>query len=279
MPLKAIFETQDDIPEELREHYEEAKGGKWVLSLDGLDDHPKVRGVVTANRENVTKRDQYKARVAELEEKLAGYPEEFDPVQYETLKAAAEGKEPPKTDEQVAQLRKQLEAQHAAQMARKDQELAKAQEQLAAKQKRLEKRTIDDDLTRSLVENGCNPKLMAAAKALLKESGAVRMVEEDDDVRAMVETEMGTVPAGEYVKTWLGGEGSAFVLAPVGGDALGNNRGHARDPNPFSKPTWNKTHQSQMIRSDRAKAERLAKSAGFADINAAMGATAPIAQA
>ena len=279
MPLKAIFETQDDIPEELREHYEEAKGGKWVLSLDGLDDHPKVRGVVTANRENVTKRDQYKARVAELEEKLAGYPEEFDPVQYETLKAAAEGKEPPKTDEQVAQLRKQLEAQHAAQMARKDQELAKAQEQLAAKQKRLEKRTIDDDLTRSLVENGCNPKLMAAAKALLIESGAIRMIEEDDDVRAMVETEMGTVPAAEYVKTWLGGEGSPFVIQPVGGDAAGNNRGGVREPNPFARPTWNKTHQSQMIRTDRAKAERLAKTAGFADITVAMGATAPIAQA
>ena len=278
MPLKAIFETQDDIPEELREHYEEVKG-KWVLSLDGLDDHPKVRGVVTANRENATKRDQYKARVAELEEKLSGFPEDFDPVAYEALKASAEGKEPPKTDEQVAQLRKQLEAQHAAALARKDAEITKLQEQVQIKQKRLEKRTVDDDLTRSLVENGCNPKLMAAAKALLKESGAVRMVEEDDDVRAMVETEMGTVPAGDYVKTWLGGEGAAFVLAAVGGDALGNNRGHAREPNPFAKPTWNKTTQSQMIRADRAKAERLAKSAGFADINAAMGATSPIAQA
>ena len=278
MPLKSVFDSQDDVPEEVKDYYEEADG-KWVLAIDALEYHPKVRAVATANRENAKNRDHFKARVKELEEKLAAFPEDFDPIEYDSLKAAVAGKEMPKTDEAVAQLRKQLDAQHKTQLERKDAEIALLQEKVADKQKRLEKRTIDDDLTRSLVENGCNPKLMAAAKALLKESGAVRMVEEDDDVRAMVETEMGTVPAGDYVKTWLGGEGSAFVLAPVGGDAAGNNRGHARDPNPFSKPTWNKTHQSQMIRSDRAKAERLAKSAGFADINAAMGATAPIAQA
>lgn len=278
MPLKVIFDNADDIPDELREHYEEAKG-KWVLSLDGLDDHPKVRGVVTANRENVTKRDQYKARVAELEEKLAGLPEDFDPVQYEQIKAAAEGKEPPKPDEAVAQLRKQMEAQHAAGLARKDAEIVKLQGLVDTGKKQLERRTIDDDLTRSLVENGCNPKLMPAAKALLKESGAIRMVQEDDDVRAMVETEMGALPVAEYVKTWLGGDGTAFVLAPVGGDAGGNNRGSAREPNPFAKLAWNKTQQSQLIRADRAKAERLAKTAGFADISAAMGATAPLPQA
>lgn len=55
MGLKAILETIDDLSEETRSLYSEQKVGEktvFVLNVEDIDNHPKVRGVITANNEN-----------------------------------------------------------------------------------------------------------------------------------------------------------------------------------------------------------------------------------
>jgi hypothetical protein len=271
MALKAIFDTEHDIPEELREQYEEDKKlGKWVLAIEGLEAHPKVRAVATANRENATKRDELKAKVKALEERLAGYPEDFDPVEFETLKTAAtEPGDRPKPDEQLTKLREQLEARHAAQLARKEADIETWKSQAETTRKRLEHRTLDVQIDAALEEAGINPKFKPAVKALLKTTNKFQVVEDGDDMAAIVETELGQVSAAEYVKTWAGGEGQMYVAPPEGAGATGNNRSRTFEKNPFAKAAWNKTEQGQIMRTDAARAERLAKSAGFASIEAA----------
>lgn len=278
MALKAIFDSQDDIPEELREQYEEdAKTGKWALLIEGLEAHPKVRGVATANRENAAKRDALKAQIKQLEERLAGYPQDFDPIEYETMKAAvAEPGDKPKPDEQLTKLREQLEARHKAELSRREAEVETWKSQAETTRKRLEHRTLDVQIDAALEEAGINPKFKPAVKALLKSTSKFQVVEDGDDMTAIVETELGQVSAAEYVKTWAGGDGQMYVAPPEGAGAVGNGRARTFEKNPFAKAAWNKTEQAQVIRADTARAERLAKSAGFATIEAARKASAPI---
>ena len=48
--MQSVFDTQEAIPEALREHYKE-EGGKWVLFLEG--DHPAVTAVVKEANQKV----------------------------------------------------------------------------------------------------------------------------------------------------------------------------------------------------------------------------------
>src|SRR5690625_4547007 len=90
MALKAILPEIDDLPEEIQSFYAETKIGDktvYVLNVEDLDNHPKVRGVVTANQENKRKAQERLMRIEELEERLSALPEDFDPDEYERLKA------------------------------------------------------------------------------------------------------------------------------------------------------------------------------------------------
>jgi hypothetical protein len=50
--MRAVYDSQDAIPEALREEYVE-QGGKWVLNLEGADSHPVVTGVVAEANKKV----------------------------------------------------------------------------------------------------------------------------------------------------------------------------------------------------------------------------------
>lgn len=58
--------------------------------------------------------------------------------------------------------------------------------------------------------------------ALLKSKGAVKLVEEDGHFKAQVDTDMGPMPLGSYVKDWSGSEeGKIYIKKATGGDAQG----------------------------------------------------------
>src|SRR6185312_14659257 len=109
MGLKAIYESQDEVPEALRDFYTDDKG-KFVLTIEDFEAHPKVRGLVTANKANVIKRDEYKTKVTELEGRLAEIPDDFDAEQWATLKTGAD---PAKKDEQIQSMKQIYEGKIA----------------------------------------------------------------------------------------------------------------------------------------------------------------------
>jgi len=221
MGLKAILETIDDLPEEQKSLYSESKVGDktvFVLDIDDIDNHPKVRGVVTANRENVRKRDEYKAKVEELEGKVSALPEDFDPDEWTRLKAGEDGK----PDEAIQALKDQharavetLKAKHSKDLADKD-------ALLSERDGYIDRTLIDGGLKDALLDVGVNPELLDGALASLR--GSVKVHKADDGNRtAIVETDLGDVPVADFVKEWAGTKGKAYLGKPSGPGGEGNN--------------------------------------------------------
>ncbi|WP_116654415.1 hypothetical protein [Pelagibacterium sediminicola] len=259
MGLKTILDSIDDLPEEHRAFYVE-EGDKFVLDLEGIDDHPKVRGLVTANRENVRKRDQYKAEVESLRARLDGLPDEFDAEAYEALKQQAEGKEPPKTDEQVTRVREQLERKHQADLAKKD-------ERISALEGSLRRAAIDEGLSKALDEASIDAKHKPKLISYLKDIGNIKIEEADGEFRAVVETDMGPTSLSRFVSDWAGtDDGKDYVAKAPPMDAPGSKgKGGTGEKNPWASDSHNLTRQGELVRADPDKARQFMRAAGLSD--------------
>jgi hypothetical protein len=257
MALKTILDSLDDVPDALKTEYKEVDG-KFVLDLEGIDAHPSVVNLKTAHERQKQSNKTLQTDLTAAKARLEGLPDDFDADQYETLKAQAEGKAAPKTDEQVAQIRAQLEKKHAAELGKKD-------ERITTLEGAVTRATIDDGLSKALDEAGIDPAFKPGAMALLKSKGAVKLVEEDGTFKAQVETDMGPMPLAGYVKDWSGSdEGKIYVKKPTGGDAPGG-KGQQFADNPWDSSNGKKpnlTKQQQLISENPAKARQMAQAAG-----------------
>ncbi|MDF2797439.1 MAG: hypothetical protein K0R85_183 [Devosia sp.] len=257
MALKTILDNLDDVPDALKSEYKEVDG-KFVLDIEGIDAHPAVVNLKTAHERQKTANKTLQTDLAAAKARLEGLPDDFDADAYEALQAQAEGKAPAKTDEQVAQVRQQLERKHQGELAKKD-------ERIATLEGAVTKATIDDGLSKALDEAGVDPAFKPGAMALLKSKGAVKLVEEDGTFKATVETDMGPMPLASYVKDWSGSdEGKIYVKKPTGGDASGG-QGNRFTDNPWDTSNGkrpNLTKQQELIASNDAKARQMAQAAG-----------------
>lgn len=254
MALKTILDTLDDVPEALHAEYKEVDG-KFVLDLEGIDAHPTVVNLKTAHERQKQSNRTLTAELTAAKARLEGLPDDFDVDAYETLVQQAEGKAPPKPDEQVIQVRQQLERKHKSELDKKD-------ERIATLEGAVTKATIDDGLSKALDEAGIDPAFKPGAMALLKSKGSVKLIEEDGQFKAQVETDMGPMPLPGFVKEWSGSdEGKIYVKKPTGGDAPGSD-GRKVEANPWAKDTFNLTKQGEIARADPTKAQRLKAAAG-----------------
>lgn len=227
MGLKSIYSSADDVPAEHKDFYKE-DGDKFVLDVEGIDDHPKVRGVITANRENVKKRDEFKAKVAELEGKLAEIPEGFDAEEYLALRAKAGDSGDPdkkKAEDEHLQSQRQLYEQRIANLTKKHEtDLAALNEQISERDGFIDRSVAEAGLKTSLLDVGVDPELLDGALAYLKPS--VKVQRSDDGSRkAIVETDLGEIAVPEFVKDWAQSKGKAFLSKPTGPSPEGNNGG------------------------------------------------------
>lgn len=257
MALKTVLDNLDDVPEALRAEYKEIDG-KFVLDLDGIDVHPTVVNLKTAHERQKQTNRTLQSDLTAARTRLEGLPDDFDADAYEALQAQAEGKAPAKTDEQVAQIRQQLERKHQADLAKKD-------ERINTLTGAVNKLSIDDGLSKALDEAGVDPAFKPGAMALLKSKGAVKLVEEDGHFKAQVDTDMGPMPLGSYVKDWSGSEeGKIYVKKATGGDAQGGTGARFAD-NPWDSSNGKKpnlTKQQQAISENPTKARQMAQAAG-----------------
>lgn len=266
MALKSILESLDEVLEALRSEYkattmptgEGSTKQVFVLDIEGIDAHPAVANLKSAHERQKQSNKALQTDLAAAKGRLEGLPDEFDADAYEALVQQAEGKAPPKTDEQVAQVRAQLEKKHNTELAKKD-------ERINALTGAVTKATIDDGLSKALDEAGIDAALKPGAMALLKSKGAVKLVEEDGQFKAQVETDMGPMPLAGYVKDWSGSdEGKIYVKKPTGGDAPGGN-GQKFTDNPWDASNGKKpnlTRQQALISENAAKARQMAQAAG-----------------
>jgi hypothetical protein len=189
MALKALLETLDGVDDTVKPFYAE-RDGKFVLDVEGVDDHPEVANLRNAYSRTKEDKDKAKTEAATLRARIA-----------ELEKGAPDTAA---TQAQLTSLQEQLDAANA-----------KAGEW----QTKYTGVTRDQALSGALQSAGItNPTFLKAAQAML--SGSVKL---GDDGTAYVETGMGPKVLADFVKGWAASDGKDFVTPPKGGDARGGD--------------------------------------------------------
>lgn len=188
MPLKTVIETIEGLDETVAQFYTETETG-FVLNVEGIDDHPDVKGLKGAYAAEKAKREAFKTKEAALEAQIAelqkGKPDE-----------AA-----------ILKLRQELE-----------QERDKWKGEAETAMSRLTAVTRDRQLQEALTSVGITePAFVKAATALL--GSQVKM----DGDSAVIESDLGPVDLPTFLKRWTASEGAAFVQKPMGGGAKGGD--------------------------------------------------------
>jgi hypothetical protein len=261
MALKALLDNLDDVPEALHvEYVKKTVGGKEVFVLDvaGIDDHPSVKNLKTAHEAVKTKRDEYKTQLETATARLEGLPEDFNADKLRDLQQQAEGKGGKVTQEQIDAIR-------ADERKKVEKDLKPIQDRNGILEREVRRRTIDDGLTQALLDAGVTKEFLPAARALLKETAQIELVEDNGRFVATVDSGVGPQKISEFVGDWVGtNEGKAFIGKATGGDAQGGN-GKKGEINPFEvkdgrKP--NLTDIQNLVRDNPQKALQFARAAG-----------------
>jgi hypothetical protein len=284
MAVAAILDSIDDLDPVLQAEYTKKKIGDkevYVLDVTGFNGHPEALSLKTAldrqKKDNKTLKDEKTA----LEDKYKEVPEDFTADEWHRLQGLdidendpeAKTKRKAKDDERLATQKRQYEQQIAALNTKYEKDIGERDKTIETERAGRAGDKADTQLTDALVKAGVKPELMKGAKSLHK--GFIKHEIGDDGVlRVFVETDLGEQEIGSYIETWSkSDEGKAYIAPPSGGDANGNKRPgshHSGESNPFAHGSWNKTEQAKLVSSDRTKAERFAKSAGFATLDIAI---------
>lgn len=222
MGIRAVVSALDKVAEELRPLYKETDG-KFVLDVEGFDDHPTVRGVIVANQTNKQKRDELRQRATELEQRLAafdGLPDDFDADAYADMAERLEKNQAPDLDEKLAKQRAKLEERFGA-------EISAREERIAKMEKSLQRMVIDDGLSRAMDEAMIDPLHKSKLVPYLKSAGKITVEEADGSYQASVDTDLGAVSLKQFVTDWAGSEdGKPYVAKSTGPRPQG---GHGRN--------------------------------------------------
>jgi hypothetical protein len=114
MALKATVDTLDDVPETVRDFYEESDG-RFRLKVEGVEFPEEVKGLKTALERERDARKRIEQEARTLREQI---PEGFDPERWEQLTKAEKEREQRKAEEkgEWEKLRGQLQEQHQKQI-------------------------------------------------------------------------------------------------------------------------------------------------------------------
>lgn len=263
--LKAVYDSQDDIPEAFVDLFTE-RGGKWECTgIQGIRTAEDVSRIEEANRKE---REDHK----ETKKKLAAYEKlgdletitEMHDGFPELKAAAAAGDDTEKKVEEMVTARlnakmKPLERERDELATRVgEQETAIANYEASDKS-----RKIRDEIVKA-AGKAKGFETHALDDAILLGSGTLEI---DDTGRIQTKDGAG-VPAGLDAELWLQEIAPSkphWFGASSGSGALGAGGGGGGGLNPWSAKSFNVTQQGQMERDHPEKAERYRKAAGYAD--------------
>jgi len=285
MALYAVLDSLDDVQEAAHAFYEE-KDGKFILSVEGVDDHPAVANLKSALERQKADRKKAADERDALRAKYGDIPEDFSADEWARLKALDEAGADDegnkdvrqRVEEATARLKARYEAQTAADRKKWEAQIQELTDRNAALDSQIRRRLVDDGLTRALTEAGVvKAPFLKAAKALLAPD--VEVIDEEGNYTARMKPDLGGDDLAKFVQNWVQtDDGKGFVEPARGADALGSRNSRGGDANnPFAKGSWNKTEQGRVYTTDKVRAERFARSAGFPNLDAALKASAPAA--
>lgn len=194
MAIKTILDSMDGVPEGLHELYTETDG-RYVLNVEGIDDHPDVSNLRNAYAKVKESDKTAREALQDLKKKASTVPDDFDAELWNKAKSG-------ELTEGSVKVREKLETK-----LKTERERAQQLEGI------IRSLTVDRALADALDEaNITNPAYRKAATAMLKD--AVKLEGE----KVYVDSDMGPLDTTEYVKKWAASdEGAAFVSQPKGG--------------------------------------------------------------
>ena len=198
MPLSAIItpEIYDNLPEAVQDLYGEPDNdGNRIAQIEGLDQHPDKRGLLSAFDAVKADREAQKQKASKLEAELT--------------KASAQG----------AKAKEAASNEYESKLSAMEAALKEAQQDADNQRQALERQQIMTALDNELQRNNVtSPSLRRAAVAELisKASLSEGKVVVDDGYPK---------PVDEFIAAWSGSDGADFVSQPTGGGAKpGNGR-------------------------------------------------------
>lgn len=221
MALQILVENQENIPEGMEEYYKAQDSGKYILDVEGVDNHPDVHGLKSAYQKEKANREQAEKQYKEVKRKadlLPGDDEvDQDTLQqiFDRLKAGEDLLAPPdKNKLDPTKIKADIEKRYQKQ-------LDELNSTIKTKDQMIRQSVIDSGLTSALAKNKVtNPTYQRAAKRLIEDQ--IKIKEEDGNVSAFVETDMGEIGLDQFVQNWTSlEEGSAFVDGNTGSGARG----------------------------------------------------------
>lgn len=266
MAIKAVVDSLDDVDEKYRDLYTEVNG---KFEITGIEDVTLLSPVKKLKDENGARRiSERKAKEALApftallgERKLEDVQSMLD--RFPELEAAAEGK---LDDGKINGI---VEARIKTKLAPVERENGQLRQQIQERDGVIEGyktkeriRTVHDSVREAIgKQQGFQPT--AVEDALMH---AERMFEVNEDGKVVTRDEVGVTPGIDAV-VWLTemqAKRPHWWGTTSGGGARGNNGngGTAAGNNPFTREHWNMTEQGKLIRTNRTRAEQLAKSAG-----------------
>lgn len=260
MPIKAIYDSEADVPEEFKALFTE-KNGKWELTeVEGMRTTADVERVQDALRKEKNDHKETKAKLG----RWAGL--EFDDVRqkldrFDELEAAAADKLDEKKINGIVEAR--LKGRLAPVERERDEIKAKLDQttqEVSALRSERSRNIIRSELRRAAV----SAKVVdTAIDDILDLGERVFQIEEDGSVR--VKDSVGFTP-GVNPEVWLKDmepKRPHWWPASQGGGARGSNGAGGSGPNPWTSKGWNVTEQSRIYKEKGAEhAEMLAKQAG-----------------
>lgn len=258
MALKAVVDTLDGLPEDVKSEYTE-RNGKFELQVEGMKtqaDVDRLTSALTKERgDHKATKEKFSSLadldLAEVHAKLDKYPE---------LEAAAAGK----LDEK--QLDTLVEGRIKTRLAPLERELGTVKKSLAEK----------DEMISQFTAKERQRKISKAVASAAKKSGLQDTAIDDAILlgeRVFELNEDGSVTAKENVGCTPGVDPTVWFTemqtkrphwwGPSQGGGAGGNRGNGGGgTNPWTHDNWNMTEQGKIVRENPARAEQLAKSAG-----------------
>lgn len=206
MALKTVLDDLGGVDDALKPLYVQFKD-KFVLDLEGVDDHPTVSGLKNAYKAVKDDKSDLSSKLEAAMARLASLPEDFDPEKWAKFKDG-------KPDEAaLVALRKTLEADRDDWKGKHD-----------ALAQTVRKTAVERDLSDALVSAGVTSETYLKASRMMLEP----MVKVGEDGKAFVETDMGPLGLPDFVSRWAAKDGKDFVTAPKGVGATGGKGGNAK---------------------------------------------------
>ena len=228
MPLPAIAtpEIYNDLPEAVQQLYGEPDNdGNRIAQIEGLDQHPDKRGLLSAYDAVKADREAQKQKASKLEAELT--------------KASAQG----------AKAKEAASNEYEGKLSAMEAALKEAQQNAENQRQALERQQIMTALDLELQRNNVtSPGLRRAAVADLigKASLSEGKVVVDDGYPK---------PVGEFIAAWSSSDGADFVSQPTGGGAKPGNGKVTVTQEQFD--AMFAAERAQLYRTDREAFDRL----------------------